>query len=76
MIEVKGKNPDYFVLVNEDNRLSEGFENSIELIPTENIAGNQFMVEKKTYDAFLNKSVKNGQLKKTPSYGRIEIYLP
>ena len=24
----------------------------------------------------LNKSVKNGQLKKTTSYGRIEIYLP
>ena len=47
MIEVKGKNPDYFVLVNEGNRLPEGFENSIELIPTENVAGNQFMVEKK-----------------------------
>ena len=24
----------------------------------------------------MHKSVKNGQLKKTPSYGRIEIYLP
>ncbi|MBE6651000.1 MAG: D-alanyl-D-alanine carboxypeptidase family protein [Ruminococcaceae bacterium] len=52
MIEVKEKNPDYFVLVNEDNRLPEGFENTVELIPTENIAGNQFKVEKKTYDAF------------------------
>lgn len=47
------RNPDYLVLVNEDNRLPEGFEDTVELIPTENIAGNQFMVEKKTYEAFL-----------------------
>lgn len=52
MNEVK-RNPDYLVLVNEDNRLPDGFENTVELIPTENIAGNQFLVEKKTYEAFL-----------------------
>ena len=42
MIETREKKPDYFVLVNEDNRLPDGFENTVELIPT----------EKKTYDAF------------------------
>ncbi|MBQ8339119.1 MAG: M15 family metallopeptidase [Clostridia bacterium] len=46
------KNPNYFVLVNEDNRLPNGFEDTVELIPSENIAGNQFQIEKKTYDAF------------------------
>ena len=53
MSKTKEKNPDYFVLVNEDNRLPNGFEDTIELIPTENVAGNKFKVEKKTYDAFL-----------------------
>ncbi len=52
MSSVKEKNPDYFVLVNEDNRLPNGFEKTVELIPTENIAGNQFKIEKKTYDGF------------------------
>ena len=46
------KNPNYFVLVNEDNRLPNGFEDTVELIPSENVAGNQFQIEKKTYDAF------------------------
>ena len=39
-----------------------------------------FVMHREIKDPFhvkkLNKSVKNGQLKKTPSYGRIEIYLP
>ena len=52
MREAKEKNPDYLVLVNEDNRLPNGFEDTVELIPAENVAGNQFIVEKKTYDAF------------------------
>ena len=47
-----GKNTDYFVLVNEDNKLPDGFEDTVALIPTENVAGNRFQVEKKTYDAF------------------------
>ena len=53
MSETKGKNPDYFVLVNEDHRLPDGFEDTVERIPAENVAGNQFQVEKRTYDAFL-----------------------
>ena len=52
MSETKEKNPDYFILVNEDNRLPNGFEDTVELIPTENVAGKQFKIEKKTYDAF------------------------
>ncbi len=52
MSGTKEKNPDYFVLVNEDNRLPNSFEDTVELISTENVAGNQFKVEKKTYDAF------------------------
>jgi len=47
------KRTDYFVLVNEENRLPEGFEDTVEWIPAENVAGNQFLVEKKTYEAFL-----------------------
>lgn len=53
MSDTKGKNPDYFVLVNEDHKLPDGFEDTVERILTENVAGNQFQVEKKTYDAFL-----------------------
>ena len=53
MSEAKEKRPDYFVLVNEDKSLPGGFENTVELISTENVAGNQFKVEKKTYEAFL-----------------------
>lgn len=53
MSETKGKNPDYFVLINEDHRLPDGFEDTVERIPVENVAGNQFQVEKRTYDAFL-----------------------
>ena len=47
------RKPDYLVLVNEDNRIPDGFEDTDELLPTENIAGNQFKIEKKTYEAFL-----------------------
>ena len=53
MSDTKGKNPDYLVLVNEDHKLPDGFEDTVERILTENVAGNQFQVEKKTYDAFL-----------------------
>lgn len=52
MSEIKGNTPDYLVLVNGENRLPGGFEDTVELIPTENIAGRRFKVEKKTYDAF------------------------
>jgi len=45
--------PDYMVLINEDNRLPEGFENTVELIGVENAVGEKYTVEKKTYEAFL-----------------------
>ena len=40
------------MLVNENNRFPDGFEDRVELIRTESVAGDQFMVEKKTYHAF------------------------
>ena len=48
----EAKKMDYLVLVNEDNRLPQGFEDWVSLISVENIAGNQFQVEKQTYEAF------------------------
>ncbi len=47
------KKTDYLVLVNEDNRLPDGFENTIELVSVENAVGDQYQIEKKTYEAFL-----------------------
>lgn len=49
----KVKTPDYLVLVNENNRLPEDFESTIELISVENAVGDQYQIEKKTYEAFL-----------------------
>ena len=53
MGETTAKKPDYLVLVNEDNRLPDNFADTIELIPTDNLDGEQFEIEKKTYEAFL-----------------------
>ncbi len=53
MNDAKEKRPDYLILVNEDHRLPDGYEDTVELIPTENVAGDQFEIEKKTYEAFL-----------------------
>ena len=47
------KKPDYLVLVNEDNRLPENFDETVEIITVENAMGNQYGIEKKTYEAFL-----------------------
>ena len=47
------KTPDYMVLVNEDNRLPEDFESTIQLISVENAVGDRYQIEKKTYEAFL-----------------------
>jgi D-alanyl-D-alanine carboxypeptidase len=44
---------DYRILVNGENRLPEGFENTVELVSAKNAAGTEFFVEKKTYEAFL-----------------------
>ncbi len=49
----KEKQPDYLVLVNEDNRLPDGFEETITIIPVENAVGDRYLIEKKTYEAFL-----------------------
>ncbi len=54
MNETKDKKPDYLVLVNEDNRLPGNFENTVEIIPVENAAGEKYQIEKKTYEAFLH----------------------
>lgn len=47
------KKPDYLVLVNEDNRLPENFQETIEIITVKNAAGDEYGIEKKTYEAFL-----------------------
>lgn len=44
---------DYLILVNGENKLPLGFEETVELITVENAAGNPCKVEKKTYAAFL-----------------------
>ena len=49
----ESKKPDYLVLVNEDNRLPENFEDTIEIITVENAVGNTYQIEKKTYEAFM-----------------------
>lgn len=47
------KKPDYLVLVNEDHRLPDGFQDTVEIISGENAVGGHFQIEKKTYEAFL-----------------------
>lgn len=47
------KKPDYMVLVNEDNRLPENFDETVEIITVENAMGDTYGIEKKTYEAFL-----------------------
>ena len=45
------KQPDYMVLINEENRLPDNFEDTIELVTAENIVGKKFEIEKKAYEA-------------------------
>lgn len=47
------KRPDYLVLVNEDNRLPDDFEETVEIISVENAIGDKYQIEKKTYEAFM-----------------------
>lgn len=49
----KENTPDYLVLVNGENRLPYDFEEHVELVPARNAVGNEYLVEKKTYQAFL-----------------------
>jgi D-alanyl-D-alanine carboxypeptidase len=44
---------DYMVLINPENALPQGFEETVERIWVENPEGSRFQVEKKTYEAFL-----------------------
>ena len=45
--------PDYRILINSENKLPEGFVDTVELVEVENPEGARFFVEKKTYQAFL-----------------------
>lgn len=53
MNKAKGTKPDYLVLVNGDNRLPDGFEDTVEIISAQNAVGEKCTIEKKTYEAFL-----------------------
>ena len=46
-------NTDYLLLVNGEHRLPEDYENTVELVLAKNSAGSEYLVEKKTYEAFL-----------------------
>ncbi len=45
--------PDYMILINSENKIPEGFLDTVELVEVENPEGSRFRVEKKTYQAFL-----------------------
>ena len=45
--------PDYMILINSENKIPEGFLDTVELVEVENPEGSRFRVEKKTYEAFL-----------------------
>ena len=53
MHDANKKHPDYLLLVNAENRVPDDFADTVELVPAENAAGDHFMVEKKTYAAYL-----------------------
>ena len=44
---------DYLILINEEHRLPNDFEDTIELVTDENAVGDKVVLEKKTYEAFL-----------------------
>lgn len=46
-------NSKYMILINGSNRLPDGFEKTVEIIPVENAVGEKYQIEKKTYEAFL-----------------------
>ncbi|MBR3847807.1 MAG: M15 family metallopeptidase [Oscillospiraceae bacterium] len=50
---LKQKTPDYLILINEDNRLPENFVDTVELISVRNSEGTEYVIEKKTYEAFM-----------------------
>jgi D-alanyl-D-alanine carboxypeptidase len=48
-----GKETNYQILINSENKIPEGFADTVELVEVENPEGSRFRVEKKTYEAFL-----------------------
>lgn len=48
-----GNQTNYLILVNEENKLPDGFEETVGRITVENSFGRKFEIEKKTYDAFM-----------------------
>ncbi len=48
-----GKETNYRILINSENKIPEGFIDTVELVEVENPEGSRFFVEKKTYEAFL-----------------------
>ena len=48
-----GNETNYQILINSENKIPEGFLDTVELIEVENPEGSRFRVEKKTYEAFL-----------------------
>ena len=48
-----GKETNYQILINSENKIPEGFLDTVELVEVENPEGSRFRVEKKTYEAFL-----------------------
>lgn len=53
MSDLKEKTPDYLILINEDRRLPENFADTVRLISVKNSEGAEYIIEKKTYEAFL-----------------------
>ena len=47
------KKPDYLILINSENKIPEGFVDTVALVEVENAEGARFFVEKKTHEAFL-----------------------
>lgn len=48
-----GNETNYQILINSENKIPEGFLDTVELVEVENPEGSRFHVEKKTYQAFL-----------------------
>ena len=44
---------DYMILINGRNPLPDGFADTVELISVQNAVGEEYIIEKKTYEAFL-----------------------
>ena len=52
-MKLDGKTPDYLILINEEHRLPDGFEDTIELVAGKNAIGETVELERKTFEAYL-----------------------